>query len=311
MIDERKKQYKSVTLRLGAAVLLQFTLMRVIGWNGNVIFHMLTGGIADEITVGILDCFLYLISFMIPVALFRLLSIGKRTETMHLGVRMDGEGLLWLGAGIGLVTAMAFLGNMMFRYVDFSWVFVEDNVGGAPQTVLSFISTAVVPAVAEEFLYRGCVLSNLLPYGKTQAIFGSALLFALMHSNPLQFFYAFCAGLALGTVFAETGSIWPGMFIHLFNNFISTAEDVLTANADAYYTGLLLDLLETVFILGGIVCFLLLLWRKNGKIVSDTTEDRGRQGASLSGFFSVTVILFTVLCVLRALLLLGEVIFYG
>ena len=43
--------------------------------------------------------------------------------------------------------------------------------------LLAFCS---VPALCEEFLFRGCILSNLLPYGKTTAILASAVLFSMI-----------------------------------------------------------------------------------------------------------------------------------
>ena len=96
---------------------------------------------------------------------------------------------------------------------------------------MAFISIAIVPALCEEFLFRGCVLSNLLPYGKYTAIIASAILFSVMHGNFAQFFYTFIAGLVLGLVYVETGSIWPCTFIHLFNNFYSIIQQVIYERA--------------------------------------------------------------------------------
>ena len=304
MLDERTYACRSVSLRLGFALLLEYILMRFIGWSGDKIYYFCTGNVADEVMAGIIDAGIYLFSFMIPVALFRLISIGKKTEPMHLGVRFPPNALLWMGVGLGVTTTMSYVGNLFFSQLDFSVIYGEESLGSAPLTVVSFISTAVVPAVAEEFLFRGCVLSNLLPYGKQTAIFGSAILFALMHSNPIQFLYTFCAGLILGTVFVESGSIWPGMFLHLFNNFLSVILPVLTANADTFYEEVLYILFDAVFLMLAIVCFVVLLSRQKGKLLSEPTGESGGREAGIRGICSVTVLIFAGLCLLYALYIL-------
>ena len=89
----------------------------------------------------------------------------------------------------------------------------------------------MVPGFCEEFLFRGAILSNLLPFGRSNAILISSLMFALMHQNPSQLFYTFVAGILLGTVYERTGSIWNSTILHVFNNLISVILTVLSVNA--------------------------------------------------------------------------------
>lgn len=83
---------------------------------------------------------------------------------------------------------------------------------------------AITPAVCEEFLFRGFVLSAFHRSSRTWAVIVSALMFGLMHvltSNILaieRFLPTTFMGLILGFVAVRTGSIWPGMLLHALHN---------------------------------------------------------------------------------------------
>ena len=82
-----------------------------------------------------------------------------------------------------------------------------------------FLYAGLLAPVAEEILFRGLILRNLLPYGKKIAIFVSALLFGLYHGNIIQSPFAFAVGLVLGFVAVEYNIVWA-MALHMFNNLI-------------------------------------------------------------------------------------------
>ncbi|MDZ7267985.1 MAG: CPBP family intramembrane metalloprotease [candidate division KSB1 bacterium] len=83
-------------------------------------------------------------------------------------------------------------------------------------TVLTLV---IVAPVTEEFLFRGLILRGLLGnYGRCKAVLASALLFALIHLNPWQFFSAAVAGVVLGWWFVQTRSLVPCLFGHALHN---------------------------------------------------------------------------------------------
>lgn len=97
--------------------------------------------------------------------------------------------------------------------------------------LLSVIGTALVPAFAEEFAFRGIVLSRLRKYGDSFAIFASALLFGAMHGNTTQIVFAFLLGLIFAFVDVKTNSIIPSVIIHFFNNFYAVlANSMVNSN---------------------------------------------------------------------------------
>ncbi len=83
----------------------------------------------------------------------------------------------------------------------------------------ALLLVALLPAVAEEVTFRGVVLAGLRRSGsRWLAVVGSALVFGLFHINPYHVVAASVMGLLLGWVALESGSILPGMLIHLVNN---------------------------------------------------------------------------------------------
>ncbi len=87
--------------------------------------------------------------------------------------------------------------------------------------VLYFISAAVFPAIFEELVFRGICISCLRPLGTRFAVILSAIIFGMAHVDPLQSAFAFLFGLLIGSAYVATGSIWPGVLLHFFNNAVS------------------------------------------------------------------------------------------
>lgn len=87
--------------------------------------------------------------------------------------------------------------------------------------ILATVLMAVLPAIAEETLCRGILFGGLSTKGMAFGVFISALLFSLMHQNPLQTVHQFGLGIVLAVVFALSGSIVPCIVLHFLNNFIT------------------------------------------------------------------------------------------
>ena len=84
--------------------------------------------------------------------------------------------------------------------------------------VLNVVIFAVLPALLEEFVFRGYVLGALRPYGTTFAVVTSALLFGLMHCNLTQFPFAVLLGLVFGYFTVKLNNIWVACVVHAINN---------------------------------------------------------------------------------------------
>lgn len=123
-----------------------------------------------------------------------------------------------------------------------------DTPNGIIGFMLTLISTAIMPALVEEFACRGIMLGVLKEQGDAFAIIVSALMFGLVHGNFEQIPFAFLVGLVLGFIMVKTGSIIIAIAVHFTNNLISVIFD---------YVNLSLMARNVVYIIYLAVCMLL------------------------------------------------------
>jgi membrane protease YdiL (CAAX protease family) len=77
----------------------------------------------------------------------------------------------------------------------------------------------IVAPIAEEVFFRGIVLGQFLRrYTSTQAVWFSAIIFAVFHLNPWQAVVALPLGVWYAWMVLRTGSILPGMLSHMVVN---------------------------------------------------------------------------------------------
>ena len=92
--------------------------------------------------------------------------------------------------------------------------------------LIGILVVAVLPALCEEPLFRGLILSALLPRLSTGwACLLVGLLFAAFHLDPYRLASTAFLGAFLALLVARTGSLLAGVFAHLLNNL--AAEMVL------------------------------------------------------------------------------------
>lgn len=92
---------------------------------------------------------------------------------------------------------------------------------GGPELLMQFLALCVMPAIAEELLFRGAFQGLMRPCGSAAAIFAPALLFGVLHLNLAQGLTAFACGVFLDWLAERSGSILPGMLLHLVNNALA------------------------------------------------------------------------------------------
>lgn len=90
-----------------------------------------------------------------------------------------------------------------------------DNI--AANIVLFFYLVIAAPVI-EELMFRGTAMNLLAPVSRKFALFASALLFGLMHSNFNQIFNGFLLGLLLGYIALKSGSVITSVLCHMTAN---------------------------------------------------------------------------------------------
>jgi sodium transport system permease protein len=93
------------------------------------------------------------------------------------------------------------------------------RVHGSGSLAADLLTLALLPAIAEELLFRGVVWDAWKPrLGKTGVILATAIVFGLYHGSIHRFAIVTFAGLLLGVVRAASGSLWPAIAFHVANN---------------------------------------------------------------------------------------------
>lgn len=86
--------------------------------------------------------------------------------------------------------------------------------------IVGIIVVALFPAVFEELLCRGFILTALRGrISSIKAIILCSFLFALLHFDPIRIPFTFIAGLSLSWVAWKTGSVVLPIFMHFIHNF--------------------------------------------------------------------------------------------
>jgi len=85
---------------------------------------------------------------------------------------------------------------------------------------VQLFTIACLPAIFEEFVFRGIVFNAYKDKGFLAVVI-SAVLFSFMHQNILQMIYTFVGGLVLGTLAYKTRSILAPMILHFGINAFS------------------------------------------------------------------------------------------
>ena len=324
------KEYKALTLRLGFALLLMFVLlqglMTVLGFGQMLFAPILSEKVGNLLYWGLYNVF-YFASFMLPVPFFMLISRKQSTQKMALDVRFPRHFALMAVAAVGMIMAAGQINSLLvspFVGENASTQVLLDLISGDKgyMVVLVFVMLVIVPPFCEEFLFRGLVLGNLLPYGKGMAIVSSALLFSLMHQSFSQFLYTAVAGVVLGLLYTESGSIWPSTLVHMVNNLLSFGQMILMARiSDQMLANRIVICMNLLVIFAGCICMLILVLKAKKQpeqseqskplgSMFGVTPDRASlaepvvlsHGMSLRGLFTPSVAVFAALSMVMAVL---------
>lgn len=220
---------------VGLVLLILVGLIVAVGFSA--LLHPMTveGDAGVRLTL-LVQGLTQLLAFFVPMLLFVKLFRGSLRDELHL----DFSGRKWL---LGLVAVVVSLLLMPFNdwltAWNESWQLgpMEDSMRqmstngkaaaehmvsltGGWDLALQLIVVALIPAVCEEFLFRGGLQQILQRwFGNVHvAIVVGALVFSLAHGDLYGLLPRFVLGLLLGYLFYLGGSMVVNMCVHFFNN---------------------------------------------------------------------------------------------
>lgn len=271
---EEKKTIKESSNRLGAALLGLFAIM--IGWS--FIYFRICGliGLSTDgalrltkqpVVSMLLQVCISLAMMMIPFLIYCRACLMRARDIISFE-KPTGKVLPVIIGGIGfcLFSSVATdAAASFFEFFNYNPPEVTfESANGFFGVVLTFISCAVMPALAEEFAMRGIVLGSMRKFGDGFAIIVSSLIFGFMHASVYQIPFAFLDGILLGYIVIKTSSIWPAVIIHFLNNAISVIFDYLSKAVSAEAVNLIYLAVTVIFFILLIVC-ICIIQKKNSE----------------------------------------------
>lgn len=300
---ETDADFRKTSRRLGIALVAFFALFSALNLLSDALGRMLSP-LLDEpmktVVLELLDSVAYALAFLLPLWLLHSITPKDLDVPLSLSPRLPRRLYLLLPAGMAVIYSAAVTNAFLIRSLG-----LASSPSGGPYFVdgmpltdglLLLISSVLIPAFFEELLFRGAVLSQLLPYGKTVAVLGSAVLFGLMHQNAEQLLYTTLAGVVLAGLVIESGSIWASVLLHLFNNLFAALESILYERMSAFLASRVFACLEVCVIGGGLICLCTLLAKNHGqrgKPFWQETMDKPTH--PVRDFFTLPMTLFVLL----------------
>lgn len=313
-VDERqqtKKKYR----RLGNSIGLPLSLF----FFGSIAFGFFLGRIMNVVSVltganvsGILSDpnFTYVINAVLSVILFTVpfLITSKMTgykwrDTVLLRSAPFDKSVAVIMLGLGVCVLSNIASNVfgsIFKGVTGSDTVSNDiGIGEGPVSfIITLLCVGVVPALVEEFAFRGVILGTMRKYMSDGAsIFLSAAIFGLLHGNLVQIPFAFGVGLILAYATVYTGSMVPGMILHCINNSMSVVFSFALAGTSPMIAGVVSLLYYLVLLLVGICGLIMLLKTDKGafRLSKENSENSGQKMRFFAS--SAWMIVFYVICV--------------
>ncbi len=170
--------------------------------------------------------------------------------------------MVWpaVGMSVLIATSQAFVLFSALSLLDVDLLYQGEELERRQQFfsgIAGALNACIFGPIMEEICFRGLILDGLL---KTRcrpwlAILISALLFALLHGLGANFVTAMLFGILVGWLYWRTGSIIPGIIIHITNNSL-TAIDI-SNQTNAFY--LIILVVSLVLLVYGVWWF----WKKS------------------------------------------------
>ena len=246
--DEKKIVLHPTTLVLGTYILLLFS---------KIIDVTLINRDNEYLSVVVLQ----MLIFLIPAAIWCRFSGERYIRSLRVSrVRADSVAVI-LAASLlmisgGVLISMIF-GGLESLSENFSLygTFISKDDGTAPSRLYLVLAYAALPAVCEEFVYRGILCHEYEKGGVSRAVVISALFFSLLHFDLQNFPVYFFSGVILALTLYATRSVFGAIIAHFLYNlfglfgqpYINTFYNITSS------TKLFSFVVIMIFLLSGVV----------------------------------------------------------
>ena len=169
---------------------------------------------------------LQIMIFLLPAVLYCKLRSSNFSEKLRLNaiapdklpVTVLATFVLLLGTAL-LKLLISSLGLSQESYNLYSYTVPEGS--GILSTLYVVVVFAVIPAITEEFVFRGVMQAEYEEYGILISLVVPSFLFSMLHGSITAFIVYFFAGMVLAFTAYLTKSIFATAIIHIINNVFS------------------------------------------------------------------------------------------
>lgn len=162
---------------------------------------------------------------------------GQSFSDLILNEKLRWNRLIWIPIVLVLslygVELVGKLSSSLFEYLNYTTILEDELIwqntiaemfthNNPARFLFSLFAVAVLPAIGEELIYRGILFKKLLEAtGNVHfAVIISGVIFAAMHSQPVQILPIACMGIVFGYIYYYTKSIWYSIILHFLINGI-------------------------------------------------------------------------------------------
>lgn len=171
-----------------------------------------------------------LLSLLVPIVFYFFITKQKISDVLQIK-KINAKNLfLLILLAFSIQPVMAF-----FSLV--SSMFAENPTQNLIPIMLSkplwliILSSAILPAVFEEIVFRGIIFSGYKKIEWRKSFFINGLIFAAMHLNFQQFLYAMLMGIVFCTLVFYTQSIFSSILVHFIFNATQIIKTYLSVNS--------------------------------------------------------------------------------
>lgn len=158
-----------------------------------------------------------LISLFIPIVFYFVLSKKKISDVLQIKKISKKNLCLIFLLAITIQPVMSFFSFLTSIFFENHTQDLIPILFSKPMWII-FLSSAILPALFEEIIFRGIFFSEYKNIEPKKSFFINGLIFGAMHLNFQQFLYAMIMGIIFCTVVYFTQSIFSSILMHFVFN---------------------------------------------------------------------------------------------
>ncbi len=170
---------------------------------------------------------------MLVAFLFMAIYLWKGGSLVNDGKKFAIRSIPFLCYSIVAGVSCIFIIDFVMSLLSFLPDWMKDTFNLLQSGWLGILCVALLGPILEELLFRGAITRVLLQkYSPAKAILLSGLIFGIFHLNPVQVVGGILFGFLFAWIYYKSGSLIPGILIHIINNSLSVYMSVHYPNVD-------------------------------------------------------------------------------